>query len=174
MSLVLRNLSWVLVLLCACEVGAQTAADRGGQQEGVPAAGLPTSGGVPSAMDAYPASADEGYRKTTVANLAKNLVIDQEGIWTSPSRLRTRDFSWVVPFGALSAGMIAADRHIEKGLPKSSSSISRSNSLSNAGLAAVVGGAGGFYVLGVIIPGHHAKHVKSAHSAHNRSQPCVR
>ena len=38
----------------------------------------------------------------------KNLSSDQKTIWLSPLRLREHDTAWLVPFGIVSAGLIAS------------------------------------------------------------------
>src|SRR5258708_491858 len=53
--------------------------------------------------DARPASDSPGP-------LLKNLVHDQEDIWTSPFRLKPGDLKWAVPFAGITTGLIMTDR----------------------------------------------------------------
>ncbi|MGH9580872.1 MAG: capsule assembly Wzi family protein, partial [Terriglobales bacterium] len=81
-------------------------------------------------------------------SLARNILLDQKAIWTSPLRLRDRDVNWFLPFVAVSAGLIGGDTGIEDHLPDSPSVIRRSRDFSNYGTAAFLAGAGGFYLWG--------------------------
>ncbi len=67
---------------------------------------------------------------------------DQRTIWTSPSRLRFRDASWLVPMGGLTAGLFVTDSEVSRHLSHDASTLSHYNTLSNAAVAGLVGGAG--------------------------------
>src|SRR5713226_10338 len=77
---------------------------------------------------------------------------DQRVIWTGPASLRFSDTEWVVPLGGITAGLFATDRDFSKHLSQSPSTISHYKTLSNGGVAALIGSAGGMWLLG------HAKH----------------
>jgi membrane-associated phospholipid phosphatase len=57
-----------------------------------------------------------------------------------------------VPLGGVTAGLFATDRDFSKHLSQNPSTISHYKTLSNGGVAALIGGAGGMWLLG------HAKH----------------
>src|SRR5216683_7485347 len=84
--------------------------------------------------------------------LAKDFLGDQKQIWTSPARLRFPDTDWLVPLSGITAGLFVTDRDFSKHLSQNPTTISHYKTLSNAGVAALVGGAGGMWVLG------HVKH----------------
>lgn len=67
---------------------------------------------------------------------------DQRTIWTSPSRLRFRDASWLVPMGGLTAGLFVTDSDVSRHLSHDPSTLSHYNTLSNAAVVGLVGGAG--------------------------------
>jgi len=82
---------------------------------------------------------------------------DQRPIWTSPARIRFSDATWLVPAGGLTAGLVVTDRDFSTHLSHDPRTISHYNTLSNAGLAALIGGAGGLWLMGHL---SHNKHWK--------------
>src|SRR5881392_176426 len=85
--------------------------------------------------------------------LARDFLGDQEQIWTSPARLRFSDTEWLVPLSGVTAGLFVTDRDFSKPLSQNPTTISHYKTLSNAGVAALVGGAGGMWVMGHV--GHN-------------------
>jgi membrane-associated phospholipid phosphatase len=77
---------------------------------------------------------------------------DQRPIWASPARIRFSDMTWLVPVGGLTAGLLVTDRDFSAHLSHDPKTMSHYNTLSNAGLAALIGGAGGLWLMG------HASH----------------
>jgi len=84
--------------------------------------------------------------------LTKDFLEDQTQIWTSPARLRFSDTEWLVPLSGISAGLFVTDRDFSKHLSQNPTTISHYKTLSNAGVGALIGGAGGMWLLG------HASH----------------
>src|SRR5260370_3551772 len=70
---------------------------------------------------------------------------DQKHIWTMPARVRFSDATWLVPVGGLTAGPFVADRQFSAPLSKNPQRLNRYGTLSNAGLGALIGAAGGLY-----------------------------
>jgi hypothetical protein len=83
-----------------------------------------------------------------VKTAAADLLRDQKWFWTSPLRLREENLLWFVPFAAGTAVVIGSDKAIERKLPQSTSLINRSQTFSDAGMAAFVAGSAGAYFLG--------------------------
>jgi len=79
---------------------------------------------------------------------------DQRAIWRSPAQIRFSDMTWLVPAGGLTAGLLVTDRDFSAHLSHDPKTMSHYNTLSNAGLAALIGGAGGLWLMG------HASHNK--------------
>src|SRR5260370_19612980 len=115
------------------EVRAERAKDAGDLQGVYPAAGF-----------------GRGFH-----GLAKDFLADQEQIWTSPARLRFSDTEWFVPFSGITAGLFVTDRDFSKHLSQNPSTISNYKTLSNAGVGALIGGAGGMWLLGHV---SHTEH----------------
>src|SRR5467141_4991683 len=87
--------------------------------------------------------------------LGKDFLLDQKQIWTSPARLRFSDTDWLVPLSGITAGLFVTDRDFNKHLSQSPSTISHYKTLSNAGVAALIGGAGGMWLLGHVRHNEH-------------------
>jgi len=87
-----------------------------------------------------------------IAQIGARFVKDQGEIWSSPARLRFSDLQWLVPAGGFTAGLLVTDNSFSKHLSRNPARLSHYNNLSNAGVAALIGGAGGMWLLG------HAKH----------------
>ncbi len=97
------------------------------------------------------------YNNSLGASLLRNLVQDQKAIWTSPSRLRPQDATWLVPLGGLTAALLASDREFSKHLSNSPHRLVRSNTVSNLGAASLAGAAGGLYLWGKITQDEHKR-----------------
>jgi hypothetical protein len=78
--------------------------------------------------------------------LLKNLVHDQEDIWTSPFRIKPGDLKWAVPFAGITTGLIMTDRTASR--EASRRYVSGSKTFSDAGLAIAGASSAGFYLLG--------------------------
>src|SRR5437016_4015811 len=87
--------------------------------------------------------------------LAKDFLGDQEQIWKSPAKLRFSDTEWLVPLSGISAGLFVTDRDFSKHLSQNPTTISHYKTLSNAGLAALIGGAGGMWAMGHVSHNEH-------------------
>jgi len=97
-----------------------------------------------------------GVRKTsqgTRTGLVGRFFSDQREIWTSPAKLRFSDTEWLVPLSGVTAGLFVTDRDFSKHLSQNPTTISHYKTLSNAGVAALVGGAGGMWAMGHV--GHN-------------------
>src|SRR6266850_299928 len=86
--------------------------------------------------------------------LGKDFLLDQKQIWTSPARLRFSDTDWLVPLSGITAGLLVTDRDFSKHLKQNPTTISHYKTLSDAGVGALIGGAGAMWLLG------HASHNK--------------
>ncbi|MBZ5548468.1 MAG: phosphatase PAP2 family protein [Acidobacteriia bacterium] len=99
-----------------------------------------------------------GVAKTTGGSdlgLMQRFEGDQREIWTSPGRLRFSDTVWLVPLSGITAGLFVTDSDFSKHLSQNPTTISHYNTLSNAGVAALVGGAGGMWFLGQVRHNEH-------------------
>jgi membrane-associated phospholipid phosphatase len=90
-------------------------------------------------------------------SLVKNMMLDQEAIWTSPTRWRLDDANWLLPFAGIAAASLISDTQVSKALTHSTIWVNRSNAFSNYGIAAFGGIAGGMYLLGKITDDDHKR-----------------
>jgi len=72
---------------------------------------------------------------------------DQKELWTSPRNLRFSDTAWLVPISGLTAGLFVTDADVSRHMSHDPQTISHYRSISNAGLAGLVGGAGALWAL---------------------------
>jgi hypothetical protein len=77
---------------------------------------------------------------------------DQSRLWTSPAKLRLSDAEWLVPTAGFTSALLVTDHDASLHLSRDPGTIHHYNTLANAGAAALVGGAGGLWLLG------HARH----------------
>ena len=80
--------------------------------------------------------------------LLKNMVSDQEAIWTSPKHLRFLDADWLLPIGLATGGMLATDTEYSRHPSNSPSRSKFADDISNYGISSLVGIEGGFYLWG--------------------------
>jgi Capsule assembly protein Wzi/PAP2 superfamily len=83
----------------------------------------------------------------TQPGLLKRFLDDQQRVWTSPTKLRLPDTEWLVPLSGFTAGLVVTDSDFNKGISHNPKTMNRYNNISNASLAALVGGAGGMWLL---------------------------
>ena len=94
-------------------------------------------------------------RENLFKRLASDFASDQKDLWTSPSRLRFSDATWLVPLSGITAGLFVTDAQYSRSLSHNPSTVSRYNNISNAGVAGLVGGAGAMWLLSY---GNHNEH----------------
>jgi membrane-associated phospholipid phosphatase len=87
--------------------------------------------------------------------LGKRFLEDQEQIWRSPAKIRFSDTQWLVPVSGITAGLFVTDRDFSKHLSQNPATISHYKTLSNAGVGALIGGAGGMWLLGHVRHNEH-------------------
>jgi membrane-associated phospholipid phosphatase len=78
----------------------------------------------------------------------KDFVKDQEQMWTSPSRVRFADTTWLVPLGGLTAGLLLTDRQFSGHLSRDPNTIQRFRTIADGGVASLVAAGGGLYLWG--------------------------
>jgi hypothetical protein len=123
----------------------------------------PPTSGTASEKDKA-ASKTNATREPTVAaktsegtqtGLVGRFIGDQREIWTSPAKLRFSDTEWLVPLSGITAGLFVTDSDYSKHLSHSPTTISHYKTLSNAGVGALIGGAGGMWLLGHVRHNEH-------------------
>jgi len=92
-----------------------------------------------------PGSLETSHLRLT--DLGRDFVQDQKQIWTSPRHLRFSDTEWLVPLAGISTGFFMTDSDVNRSLSHVPSTLSHYNTLSNAGVGALVGSAAGMWLL---------------------------
>ena len=95
---------------------------------------------------AYNPVPDDSARTGFVGHIAE-FVEDQKQIWTSPSRVRTSDATWLVPVSGIAAGLFVTDRQYSASLSQKATTISHYKTVSNYGVASLIGAGAGLYLL---------------------------
>src|SRR5271169_3179473 len=88
-------------------------------------------------------------------NIVTRCAEDQGRLWTSPAKLRFSDAEWLIPAGGLAAALFVTDRDASLHLSRDPKTISRYNNISNAGAGALIGSAGGLWLLGHVRHDEH-------------------
>ena len=99
-----------------------------------------------------PDSEFNAARPLSLKALGKEFLQDQEQIWTSPAKLRFSDAQWLMPLSGITAGLFVTDADYSKRLSRNPTTTSHYSTASNVGIGALIGGAGGMWLLG------HVKH----------------
>ena len=81
------------------------------------------------------------------SRLLQDFVDDQQELWISPKKVRFEDTTWLVPLSGFTAGLFVTDSDVSRHLSHDPKTINHYNRLSNAGVAALVGGAGSMWLL---------------------------
>lgn len=138
----------ILAGLCSPEATRAQEEIAAAASEAAPVMRESTSGNDVLIQSGTHANPFEGKQMGLLGRLAD----DQREIWTSPARIRFSDTAWLVPLGGVAAGLFATDRDFSKHLNRNPATISHYNTLSNGALGALIGGAGGMWLLS------HASH----------------
>ena len=78
---------------------------------------------------------------------------DQKYIWTSPARARLADATWLVPLAGVTAGLFVTDRQYSASLSTNPTTLSHYKTVSNVGIASLVGAGAGMYLMS--FPAHN-------------------
>jgi membrane-associated phospholipid phosphatase len=108
----------------------------------------------PSSNDDQKSAGDAGNQQQSFStgstnwllNAGKDLLEDQKQVVTSPARLRFVDADWLVPAAGLFTGMLTTDRQFSGHISGDQATMNHRTTLSNAGLAALAGGAGAMWL----------------------------
>jgi len=90
---------------------------------------------------------DDTTLPSGVKGLGERFLLDQKQIWTSPARLRWQDANWLMPLSGVTAGLFVTDADMSRHISQKPSTLSHYNTLSNASVAALIGGAGAMWLL---------------------------
>jgi membrane-associated phospholipid phosphatase len=97
------------------------------------------------------------YFHNSQASLPKHLFHDQIGMWSSPSKLKLSDATWLVPLGGFAAALFATDRTVSRNLSNTPSTLLRYRHISDYGLYSTAAGSGALYLLGLATGNDHQR-----------------
>src|SRR5208283_5446306 len=78
--------------------------------------------------------------------LGSRFLFDQKQIWTSPAHLGWQDANWLLPLSGVTAGMFVTDAEMSRHISHNATTVSHYNTVSNASVAALLGGAGAMWL----------------------------
>src|SRR6476646_3054151 len=96
-------------------------------------------------------------RGVTFRKVFTNLPGDQKAIWTSPFHIRATDTYWLVPLAATSGVLIGSDEHSMARIKSNDKAISRSKTISDAGLAGFAAWPAAMFVWGSLQGEQHPR-----------------
>ncbi len=109
------------------------------------------------ASASVPETPEPNDSQNKVFSLPKAILHDQIGMWTSPSRARLSDATWLVPVGGLTAALFATDSDFSRHLSNDPNTLSRSKHISDYGAYSMAGGAAGLYFAGLLTHNEHQR-----------------
>lgn len=115
----------------------------------------PSATTAQAATQAVEAPAAEPTAPANESHFFLHLAADQKEIFTSPLRLQPAAAKWILPFGGITAGLLATDADSSWAMLSHSPATYRS--IADYGLLAAIGGAGGSYVWGHLTHNEHAR-----------------
>ncbi len=139
----------IMVLLQTTRAWGQDGVDKRPMDQPAPNARPASSG--PSASSAavtkpvHDTTTEDSSRPGFVGHIA-DFVEDQKQIWTSPARVRPADATWLIPLGGITAGLFVTDRQYSASLSRNPTTISHYKTVSNLGVASLVGAGAGLYL----------------------------
>ncbi|MFI5094774.1 MAG: capsule assembly Wzi family protein [Candidatus Acidiferrales bacterium] len=83
----------------------------------------------------------------TVKGLGERFLLDQKQTWTSPAKMRWADANWLLPLSGVTTGLFVTDVEMSRHISHNPTTVSHYNTVSNAAVAGVLGGAGAMWVL---------------------------
>lgn len=147
-----------LLLLFACALAAKTLAAQapGPEQSFLPPAAPADRGSKEKEKEAVLEPVPIVDRKESLVHqIASDFVSDQKDLWTAPAHLRFSDTTWLVPLSGITAGLLVTDASYSRSLSRSASTISRNNTMSNVGVAGLLGGASALWLFGTASHNEH-------------------
>jgi capsule assembly protein Wzi/PAP2 superfamily protein len=99
---------------------------------------------------------DDRY-ENTFRTAPKHFLMDQKVMWTSPAKIRIPEATWLVPLGGFAAGLLATDTDASRHLSNAPNRLHHYQQVSNYGIGAMAGAAGGLYFLGLATHNQHQR-----------------
>ena len=104
-----------------------------------------------------PDAPDPNETQNKVVTLPRQILHDQIGMWTSPSKVRFSDATWLVPLGGLTAAFFVTDSDYSRHLSNDPSTLTNFRHFSEYGAYSMAAGAAGTYFLGLVSHNEHQR-----------------
>ncbi len=113
----------------------------------------------PIASAGTPATADseDAARGVALKSLPRNILQDQQALFTMPFRMSERQWALTVPLSMLAVGLVASDTAVEGHVTKTPATFSHATTFSDAGVATLIGVGGGMYLWGTLAKNEHQR-----------------
>jgi membrane-associated phospholipid phosphatase len=105
--------------------------------------------------DLKPDSSSGDRYMNSLHSAPKHFLLDQKAMWTSPFHMNVSEATFLVPVAGVTAGLFGTDSGFMRSLSHNSSTLNRYDHISNYGLGAMGGIAGGAYFLGLATHNEH-------------------
>ncbi len=112
---------------------------------------------VASADTPAMAATEDSARGIALKSFPRNILQDQQALFTMPFRMSERQWTVALPLSMLAVGLVASDTAVEGHVTKTPSTVSRASTFSNVGLAAMAGAGGGMYLWGALAKNDHQR-----------------
>ncbi|MGH9728167.1 MAG: capsule assembly Wzi family protein [Candidatus Acidiferrales bacterium] len=104
----------------------------------------------------FASSSGDGY-ENSFRLAPKHFLLDQKAMWTGPAHIGVPEATWLVPVAGLAAGLFATDSGFSRQLSHSTNTLNRYQHISDYGVGAMGGIAGGAYLLGLVTHNEHQR-----------------
>lgn len=118
---------------------------------------MPQAAAPPHDQSSSSTNRTRKVRPESLKNLPRNIVEDQKNIWTSPFRMKRRDWVWFVPAAGVLGAVIHSDTDGYRGLSVSAVKARSSRRFSDAGVSVLGTGVASMYLLGRIRGNDHLR-----------------
>jgi membrane-associated phospholipid phosphatase len=140
-------LAAAVLFLMTCPAWPQNASDNGTVSAPSANNGSDVTAPEKPILKMNPYVPAEDSARTGFSGHFVDLLEDQKRIWTSPSKIHLSDANWLVPLGGITAGLFVTDHQFSASLNQNPTTIKHYKDISNYGIAGLIGGAGGLYIL---------------------------
>jgi membrane-associated phospholipid phosphatase len=110
-----------------------------------------------SASAGVPDTPQPNQTQNKILSLPNAILHDQIGMWTSPSKVRFSDTTWLVPLGGITAALFVTDSDFSRHLSNNPNTLLTYRHISDYGVYSMAGGAAGMYFMGLMTHNDHER-----------------
>ena len=154
---VLPRIVWAGILAFSVLVGSAMMRGQSAEPSNGPSTAAVSSLASSTKLAVIPDAPFPVESRNKVTALPGAFLHDQFGMWTSPSRARFVDTTWLVPLGGFAAALFATDSDFSRHLSNVPDDLTRYRHLSDYGAYSLGAGAAGLYFLGLLSHNEHQR-----------------